>query len=186
MKNKFDVEVIKKLANLDNSEDNREYLILNYINSCKPDLPYFKAILAKTHRTLQMDINRMRKLCTDVSNAILFKKYQLKQMNELITKLLKEERITREELQEYVFSTKKAKEKFKEQNEPKEKIVEIFIQPEKSIGCVDVDMTVTPTGVKFNDDTYSIIYGKINDIVFSKGCLDDIIDFLNQLNTKKK
>lgn len=61
-----------------------------------------KAIESKVHSHLSKDINRIRKKCEQLMKMNILRKHQIKLMNEFIEKLLKEGRITKDELKKYM------------------------------------------------------------------------------------
>lgn len=63
---------------------------------------------AKTHSHLMKDINRIRKQAEAQTKMNILRKYQLTLLNDFIKKLLKEGRISKEELEEYNIKKKEA------------------------------------------------------------------------------
>jgi len=57
---------------------------------------------AKIHSTLMKDINRIRKAAETQTRMNILRKYQIKLLNKFIEKLIKEKRITKEELKKYM------------------------------------------------------------------------------------
>lgn len=56
----------------------------------------------KTSSTLQKDLIRVKKIATKNFEAVLLRKEQAKQFNNLVRKLLKEKRITKAEVSEFI------------------------------------------------------------------------------------
>lgn len=63
---------------------------------------------AKISSSLMKDINRIRKMTDRQTRMNILRKHQIKLLNKFIDKLLKEERISREELKEYMPRKKQA------------------------------------------------------------------------------
>ncbi len=63
---------------------------------------------AKINSNLMKDINRIRKTCNTQTKMNILRKHQIKLLNKFIEKLLREERITKEELKEYMPRRKNA------------------------------------------------------------------------------
>jgi hypothetical protein len=61
-----------------------------------------KTTESKIHSTLTKDINRIRKTADSQIKMNILRKHQLKLLDEFIKKLIKEKRITKEELREYM------------------------------------------------------------------------------------
>ena len=73
-----------------------------------------KSESAKIHSSLMKDIKRIRKVAETQTRMNILRKHQIKLLNNLIEKLIKEKRITKEELKEYMPKKKQAeKELFK-------------------------------------------------------------------------
>lgn len=66
---------------------------------------------AKIHSHLTKDINRIRKTAEQQTKMNILRKYQVKLFDEFIKKLLKENRITKEELRPYLPKKKDVKKK---------------------------------------------------------------------------
>ncbi len=58
----------------------------------------------KAISSLQKDINRLRKVCDKFNKSNTLRKYQTTQFNLLIKKLLKEGRISKDEVREFIKS----------------------------------------------------------------------------------
>jgi hypothetical protein len=67
-----------------------------------------KTTQAKISSTLMKDINRIRKQAERQTKINILRKYQIKKINEFIEKLLKEKRITKQELKKYMPKKKEA------------------------------------------------------------------------------
>jgi hypothetical protein len=63
---------------------------------------------AKINSTLTRDINRIRKICEKQIHMNILRKHQIKLLNEFINKLIKEKKITTEELKTYVPKKKQS------------------------------------------------------------------------------
>jgi len=61
-----------------------------------------KTTESKVHSTLSKDINRIRKIADTQIKMNILRKHQLKLLDKFIKKLIKEKRITKEELREYM------------------------------------------------------------------------------------
>jgi len=61
---------------------------------------------AKISSSLQKDINRLRKTCTELSESNRLRKLQIKQFDLFIKKLLSEDRITTEEISMFMDKKK--------------------------------------------------------------------------------
>ncbi len=70
-----------------------------------------KTELSKTTSSLMKDIARIRKTCDKQTRMNILRKHQIKLLNELIEKLLKEKRITKQELKHYMPRKKEAEKK---------------------------------------------------------------------------
>jgi len=76
-----------------------------------------KSESAKIHSTLMKDINRIRKVAESQTRMNMLRKHQIKLLNKFIEKLIKDGRITKEELRKYMPKKKIAeKEVFKNGN----------------------------------------------------------------------
>ncbi len=67
-----------------------------------------KSESAKIHSTLMKDINRIRKTTEMQTKMNILRKYQIKLLNKFIEKLIKDRRITKKELEEYMPKKKQA------------------------------------------------------------------------------
>ncbi|MEM0465552.1 MAG: hypothetical protein QXW97_02515 [Candidatus Pacearchaeota archaeon] len=67
-----------------------------------------KTIESKINSHLQKDINRIRKIAKAQMKMNLLRKHQIKLLNELIKKLIKEKRITKEEVAPYMPKKKES------------------------------------------------------------------------------
>lgn len=77
--------------------------------------PNPKSPESKIHSTLTKDINRIRKICNNQTKMNTLRKHQIKLLNQFLHKLLKENRITIDELKPYMPKKKQAeKELFKD------------------------------------------------------------------------
>lgn len=56
----------------------------------------------KIKQSLQRDINRLRKTCTELSESNRLRKHQITQFNTFIKKLLKEGRISIDEISQFM------------------------------------------------------------------------------------
>jgi len=73
-----------------------------------------KSESAKVHSSLMKDINRIRKTAEIQTRMNILRKHQIKLLNNFIEKLIKEKRISKEELNGYMPKKKQAeKELFK-------------------------------------------------------------------------
>ncbi len=75
--------------------------------------------IKKTNSSLQKDINRMRKYCNLLTESNKLRKFQTSQFNNLIKKLLKEGRVTKEEVKEFITSKEESKNLILKKNESK-------------------------------------------------------------------
>lgn len=66
----------------------------------------------KIKQNLQKDINRLRKTCTKLGESNKLRKYQIKQFNIFIKKLLEENRITKDEISQFMDKKENVKNKF--------------------------------------------------------------------------
>ena len=66
---------------------------------------------AKISSTLMKDINRIRKTADKLSRMNILRKHQIKLLNEFIEKLLKEKRISKEELKPFMPKKKESERK---------------------------------------------------------------------------
>lgn len=57
---------------------------------------------AKIHSSLMKDINRIRKTAETQARMNMLRKHQIKLLNKFIEKLIKDKRITKEELKKYM------------------------------------------------------------------------------------
>ena len=73
------------------------------------ELNKLKESLAKTNSTFQKDITRLRKTCIKLNISNTLRKHQITQFNLFIKKLLKENRITKEEVSQYMEKRKNIK-----------------------------------------------------------------------------
>jgi len=67
-----------------------------------------KSESAKIHSHLSKDINRIRKIAEAQIKINILRKYQIRLLNNFLKKLLKEKRITKEELKSYMPRKKEA------------------------------------------------------------------------------
>ena len=73
-----------------------------------------KSESAKIHSSLMKDINRIRRIAEQQTKINILRKHQIKLLNKFIEKLIKEGRISKKELKEYMPKKKQAeKELFK-------------------------------------------------------------------------
>lgn len=63
---------------------------------------------AKTRSTLMKDINRIRKTAEQQTKMNILRKYQIKLLDKFLKKLIKEGKITKEELKPYMPKKKDA------------------------------------------------------------------------------
>jgi 3-oxoacyl-[acyl-carrier-protein] synthase III len=68
---------------------------------------------AKISSTLMKDIRRIRKTAEAQTKMNTLRKYQIKMLNKFIEKLLKEGRITKQELKKYSIRKKEAEKRMK-------------------------------------------------------------------------
>jgi radical SAM superfamily enzyme len=61
-----------------------------------------KSESAKIHSSLMKDINRIRKVAEIQTKMNILRKHQIKLLNKFIEKLIKDKRITKEELKKYM------------------------------------------------------------------------------------
>jgi 3-oxoacyl-[acyl-carrier-protein] synthase III len=67
----------------------------------------------KIRQSLQKDINRIRKTCTQLGESNKLRKHEIKQFNMFIKKLLKENRITKDEISQFMDKKENVKINFK-------------------------------------------------------------------------
>ena len=73
-----------------------------------------KSESAKIHSSLMKDINRIRRIAEQQTKINILRKHQIKLLNKFIEKLIKEGRMSKKELKEYMPKKKQAeKELFK-------------------------------------------------------------------------
>jgi hypothetical protein len=70
-----------------------------------------KTEASKTHSHLIKDINRIRKYAESQTKMNILRKYQLKQLDKFIKKLLREGRISKEEIRKYNIKKRDAAKK---------------------------------------------------------------------------
>jgi len=70
-----------------------------------------KSEAAKISSTLMKDIVRIRKQAEKQTRMNILRKYQIKLLNEFLNKLIKEGRITKDELRKYMPKKKEAEKK---------------------------------------------------------------------------
>ncbi|MBS3079922.1 hypothetical protein J4221_00460 [Candidatus Pacearchaeota archaeon] len=70
-----------------------------------------KSLESKIHSHLTKDINRIQKRCEELMKINILRKHQIKLLNEFLEKLLKEGRITKEELRKYMPKKKESERK---------------------------------------------------------------------------
>ena len=66
---------------------------------------------AKIHSSLMKDINRIRKTAETQTKMNILRKHQIKLLNKFIEKLIKEKRISKEELKPYMPKKKETERK---------------------------------------------------------------------------
>jgi 3-oxoacyl-[acyl-carrier-protein] synthase III len=71
-------------------------------------MPKQKLESSKIHSTLTRDINRIRKTTDRQTRMNILRKHQIKLLNNFIQKLIKEKRITKDELKLYMPKKKQA------------------------------------------------------------------------------
>lgn len=76
---------------------------------CK--MPKQKPESSKIHSTLTKDINRIRETADIQTRMNILRKHQINLFNKFIQKLIKEKRITKEELKEYMPKKKETERK---------------------------------------------------------------------------
>jgi hypothetical protein len=77
-------------------------------NSHKPKLTKSKPESAKIHSHLSKDINRIRRTAEAQTRMNILRKHQIRLLNDFLRKLLKEKKITKEELRPYMPKRKDA------------------------------------------------------------------------------
>jgi hypothetical protein len=82
-----------------------------YIFLLLQNLMVKKSESAKIHSTLTKDINRIRKIAENQAKMNTLRKHQIQLLDKFLKKLIKEKRITKEELKPYMPKKKQSEKK---------------------------------------------------------------------------